>query len=261
MYFMYNCPTCNSPFELGTKFCPKCGCNLEESFIINPICPICHKTYPAGSSFCSADGAKLVSPEKLTPKCVICGTQYSSETKFCPKDGGAVIPEALRYAKKGNVNTHTSLYLNKASLGSRFVASLLDGLICAGLSIPAIIFYVIGMANVSHSYYGSTDYSGSVFFFFLAFILYIIPLVYIFIKDGLGEGQSWGKKAMEIKVINVSDNSNCTKGTSALRALISWLINLIPFVGWLIEPIMVIATSDGRRLADKAAGTMVVNIK
>ena len=258
---MYNCPTCNSPFELGTKFCPKCGCNLEESFIINPICPICHKTYPAGSSFCSADGAKLVSPEKLTPKCVICGTQYSSETKFCPKDGGAVIPEALRYAKKGNVNTYTSLYLNKASLGSRFVASLLDGLICAGLSIPAVIFYVIGMANVSHSYYGSTDYSGSVFFFFLAFILYIIPLVYIFIKDGLGEGQSWGKKAMEIKVINVSDNSNCTKGTSALRALISWLINLIPFVGWLIEPIMVIATSDGRRLADKAAGTMVVNIK
>ncbi len=258
---MYNCPTCNSPFELGTKFCPKCGCNLEESFIINPICPICHKTYPAGSSFCSADGAKLVSPEKLTPKCVICGTQYSSETKFCPKDGGAVIPEALRYAKKGNVNTYTSLYLNKASLGSRFVASLLDGLICAGLSIPAIIFYVIGMAYVSHSYYGSTDYSGSVFFFFLAFILYIIPLVYIFIKDGLGEGQSWGKKAMEIKVINVSDNSNCTKGTSALRALISWLINLIPFVGWLIEPIMVIATSDGRRLADKAAGTMVVNIK
>ena len=258
---MFNCPNCNSPFELGTKYCPKCGCNLEESFIINPICPICHKTYPTGSSFCSADGAKLVSPEKLTPKCVICGTQYSSETKFCPKDGGAVIPEALRYAKKGNVNTHTSLYLNKASLGSRFVASLLDGLICAGLSIPAIIFYVIGMANVSHSYYGSTDYSGSVFFFFLAFILYIIPLVYIFIKDGLGEGQSWGKKAMEIKVINVSDNSNCTKGTSALRALISWLINLIPFVGWLIEPIMVIATSDGRRLADKAAGTMVVNIK
>ena len=258
---MYYCPTCNTPFELGTKFCPKCGCNLEESYIINPVCPICHKTYPAGSSFCSADGAKLVSPEKLTPKCVICGTPYSSETKFCPKDGGAVIPEALRYVQNGKVNTPVTLYPQKASLGNRFVASLLDGLICVGLSIPAIIFYAIGMANVSYNYYGSTDYSGSVFYFFIALILYFLPLVYTFIKDGLGEGQSWGKKAMNIKVINVSDNSNCNKGTSALRALISWLINLVPFIGWLIEPIMVLATSDGRRLADKAAGTMVVNIK
>ena len=249
---MYYCPTCNTPFELGTKFCPKCGCNLEESFIINPICPICHKTYPAGSSFCSADGAKLVSPEKLTPKCVICGNIYSSETKFCPKDGGAVIPEAYRFAHSGNVNTSATLYPNKASLGSRFVASLLDGLICVGLSIPAIIFFVIG--DVSQ---GS---SGSVSFFFLAFLLYFIPLFYTFIKDGLGEGQSWGKKAMDIKVIHVSDNTNCTKRTSALRALISVLINLIPFIGWLIEPIMVLATPDGRRLADKAAGTMVVNI-
>lgn len=200
------------------------------------------------SWFCSADGAKLVSPEKLTPKCVICGTLYSSETKFCTKDGGAVIPEAYRYAQNGNVNTSATLYPNKASLGSRFVASLLDDLICVGLSIPAIIFFVIGME------------SGSVFFFFLAFILYFIPLFYTFIKDGLGEGQSWGKKTMDIKVIHVSDNTNCTKRISALRALISVLINLVPFIGWLIEPIMVLATSDGRRLADKAAGTMVVNI-
>lgn len=257
---MYNCPTCNTPFELGTKFCPKCGCNLEESFILTPVCPTCHKSYPAGSLYCTVDGAKLVSPEKLTPKCVICGTQYSAETKFCPKDGGAVIPEALRYAK-GNIDIHSTTYLNKASLGSRFVAYLLDGLICVGLSIPSGIFYAIGMANVTHGDYGSTDYSGSVFFFFLAVLLYIIPLVYTFIKDGLGEGQSLGKKAMDIKVINLSDKSNCTKGRSALRALISWLLNLVPFIGWLIEPIMVIATSDGRRLADKAAGTMVVNIK
>jgi hypothetical protein len=167
--------------------------------IINPICPICHKTYPAGSSFCSIDGAKLVSPEKLTPKCVICGTQYSSETKFCPKDGGAVIPEALRYAKNGNINTPSALYPTKASLGSRFVASILDGLICFGLFIPAIFFYVIGLETDSYGYNGSTDFSGSEFFFFLAFILYIIPLVYTFIKDGLGEGQSWGKKLWILK--------------------------------------------------------------
>ena len=258
---MYNCPTCSTPIEIGTKLCPKCGCNLEESFIVEPVCPVCYKSYSAGSTFCVADGAKLVSPEKLIPRCVICGTQYSADTKFCPKDGGAVIPEALRYSSYGNQNQRSNVILEKASLGSRFIASLLDGLLCVGLSIPAIIFYSIGLANISHSYYGSDDYSGAIFFFFLAFILYSIPLIYTFVKDGLGCGQSWGKKVMDIKVVNVSDKSNCTKGTSALRALIGWLINLVPFVGWLIEPIMVLAKSDGRRLADKVAGTMVINVK
>jgi uncharacterized RDD family membrane protein YckC/predicted nucleic acid-binding Zn ribbon protein len=256
---MYNCPTCNQPFESGTKFCSKCGCNLEESFIENPVCPKCHKSYPAGTTFCTADGAKLVSPNKLIPKCVICGTQYSADTKFCPKDGGAVIPEAFRYAP-GAAAQGGSFGPQKADLGNRFVASLLDSLIVTGLSIPAFIFYSLGIANTVNELYGSVDYSGSVFFFLLAVVTYFIPLVYQFIKDGLGEGQSWGKKVMKIKVIKVSDNSNCTKGTSALRALIGLLLCCIPFVGWLIEPIIVLATPDGRRLADKAAGTMVVNV-
>lgn len=255
---MFDCPKCNTSFESGTKFCPKCGCNLEESFIINPVCPVCHKSYPAGSTFCTIDGAKLVSPEKLIPKCVICGTQYSADTKFCPKDGGAVIPEALRYT----TSTHNIKYtgsVEKASLGNRFVASLLDGLVAGALSIPAIIFYCIGLANVTTGYYGDSNYASAAIFFVFAFFLYFIPLIYNFIKDGMGDGQSIGKKAMNIKVINVSDNSSCTKGTSALRALIGGLIGIVPLVGWLIEPIMVIATSDGRRLADKVAGTMVIN--
>lgn len=256
---MYNCPTCNEPFNLGTKFCPKCGCNLEESFIENPVCPICHKSYPAGATFCTADGSKLVSPDKLIPKCVICGTQYPADTRFCPKDGGAVIPEALRYATGTTVHNGTT-YSQKADLGNRFVAYLLDALICLGLAIPAIIFYGIGIASATTNYYGSTDYSSSVVFFILAFFAYFIPLVYALIKDGMGDGQSWGKKVMKIKVINVANSSNCTKGTSALRNLIGSLISGIPVVGWLIEPIMVIATADGRRLADKAAGTMVVNV-
>ena len=189
---MYNCPTCNTPFEMGTKFCPKCGCNLEEAFIIDPVCPVCHKTYPAGSTFCTNDGAKLVSPEKLIPKCVICGTQYTSDTKYCPKDGGAIIPEALRYAHSHQSHgSNTAVYLEKASMGNRFVASLLDSLICVGLGIPAIIFYAIGMANVTTDYYGSTNYAGAAVFFILAFLLYIIPLIYTFIKDGLGNCQSW----------------------------------------------------------------------
>ena len=44
------------------------SCNLEESFIEDPICPVCRKSYPAGSTYCIVDGTKLVSPDKLIPK-------------------------------------------------------------------------------------------------------------------------------------------------------------------------------------------------
>ena len=49
-------------------------------------------------------------------------------------------------------------------------------------------------------------------------------------------------------------------GVSVIRNLIGIFIVLIPFVGWLIEPIMVLVSSGGRRVADRIAGTMVVNV-
>lgn len=251
---MYKCPKCDEPFEIGIKFCTKCGCNIESLFIENPICPICHEQYSAGTIYCIKDGSKLVSPEKLTPKCVICGTQYPEDIKFCPKDGGVVIPEALRYTN--HLHKTNGVCLQKANLGKRFVANLLDSLITIGLCIPTAIFCVIGVLCIP-------DYQDpgaiSVLFFFLAAFAYCIPIIYVFIKDGMGEGQSWGKKAMKIKVVNINDHTNCTKKASALRALVNYALSLIPIIGWLIEPIMVLATSNGRRLADKAAETMVIN--
>jgi uncharacterized RDD family membrane protein YckC len=249
------CPKCNTEFELGTRFCQRCGCNLELEFIQNPVCPKCHKTYPAETKFCNIDGAKLTSPDKLIPKCVKCGLAYPADTKFCPVDGGAVIAEAYRYGQANTVLPNSGTY-PKASLGNRFLASLLDGLITIGLAIPAIIFYAIGMAQLD-SHRRSDD--AFVWFIFAVF-LYFIPLIYSFIKDGLGQGQSWGKKAVGLMVVYLPKNTPCTKGESAIRCLIGSLLGIIPFVGWLIEPIMVLANEDGRRLADKVANTQVIEI-
>jgi uncharacterized RDD family membrane protein YckC len=255
----YNCPRCNTEFLEGTKFCQSCGCNLELEFIENPICPKCQKSFTAGSKFCDIDGAKLVSPEKLVPKCVKCGTEYSIETKFCPKDGGEVIPEAFRYGANEQ-NNSPQFYFNgnylKASLGNRFLASLLDGLIMTGLAIPAIILYFVGLSKVSA--YNSDE---AMPLFILAVFLYFIPLTYSFIKDGLGKGQSLGKKAVGLMVIHLPDNNPCSFGQSFLRNFIMTLINIVPFIGWLVEPIIVLASADGRRLGDKAANTQVIEMK
>ena len=254
------CPKCSSEFITGTKFCQTCGCNLELEFIENPTCPKCKTTYPTNTKFCVKDGAKLFRPEDLIPKCVICNIAYSDDIKFCPRDGGEIkiilkqqFSQPTSYTNDAYRNNQNQKF-PKASLENRFLASLLDGLICLGLSIPAILLLIAALNKLK----GNEDDSAPGLFF-MAFFFYLIPLVYNFLKDGIGQGQSLGKKALDIMVVNLDNNTPCDKGKSFLRNFISNLVVIIPFFGWLIEPIMVLATDDGRKLGDKAANTQVID--
>ena len=255
---MYNCPKCQAPFEKGTRFCNSCGCNLEEDFIFDPVCPSCGKHYPDGTKFCDIDGGRLVSPDKLVPKCVRCGKEYPADTKFCPDDGGAVIAEAYRLppssATQPAVGAPGDKY-PKADLLKRFGAYIIDRLICTGLAIPAIVFVFFGIIQLEE--YGNN--SGLVFVI-IGFISVVIPAVYYFIKDGLVNGQSWGKRAVGLMVVQIIDDAPCTKLKSSLRGLITMLIGSVP-LGSFVEPILVIATKNGRRLADLAAETKVIHIE
>ena len=134
----------------------------------------------------------------------------------------------------------------KASLEKRFLALLLDELIFWGLAIPAMIIIMIHNSPLP--------------LIILADILLILSCIYRFIKDGLGKGQSWGKKAVGLMVVYLPNNTLCSIEKSCLRCLIGCLITTIPLFGWLIEPIMILVTQDGRRLADKVAGTQVIEI-
>ena len=276
---VYQCPKCSTEFSQGTKFCPSCGCNLELEFIENPICPKCHKEFSAGTKFCDIDGAKLTTHEKLIPKCVKCGKAYPAGTKYCPDDGGAIIPEAFRYGtsfKEHKASFGDSFVATqkpnssypKASLGNRLVAAILDSLIVTGLSSPFLIFSFKSVFSIISSVFGGSESSNNTVLYIVSVFLFIIALVYGFIKDGLGEGQSWGKKAVGLMVVYLPNNTPCSAGQSCLRYLIGLLLGviaIIPVIGWLIasliEPIMVLATVDGRRLADKAANTQVIEKK
>lgn len=250
----YNCPKCGSEFQKGTKFCQTCGCNLALEYIEQPVCPTCKISYPTNTKFCVNDGSKLVRPEDLIPKCVKCHTPYSDDIKFCPRDGGEVKIILTRHLSQfvyGERQPYQGFNVNhrypKASLGDRFLAALLDSLITTGLSIPAITFFILGIEEDSDG------------FFIFGFILYLIPLIYTFIKDGLGQGQSWGKKALDIMVVKLENKMPCDKRKSFFRNFVSGLITIIPIIGWLIEPIMVLATDDGRKLGDRAANTQVID--
>ena len=150
----------------------------------------------------------------------------------------------------------------KAPLGERFWASVLDGFISLGLSLPTFICLWLALQKSRRSYfdYDNYDPGGAVMLVLLGVFLYLMPLAYGFIKDGLGQGQSWGKKNMYLMVVDLSTNQPCGKGKSAARHFISALVCMLPFIGWLIECIMVLASSDGRKLGDLAANTQVVHI-
>jgi uncharacterized RDD family membrane protein YckC len=140
----------------------------------------------------------------------------------------------------------------KASLGARFVAMLVDGLIFA---VPGVIF-IVGAVFAGKADNGALAAILGV----LGGLIYIWAVVYAFIKDGRPNGQSIGKKMMDLMVVHLPTNQPCSKGQSAGRCGIMLLLNMIPYVGWLIEPIVAMAASDGRRLGDKAANTQVIAV-
>jgi len=142
----------------------------------------------------------------------------------------------------------------KASLGNRFVASFLDGLLTMLLCAPAIAAFAF--ASSDEDSYGEETNTTLIF---VGVFLLVIPIAYNLLKDGFGQGQSIGKKAMGLVVVNLEDNSPCTKTKSFVRNMVSFLCQFIPLIGGLLEPIMVLATPDGRKIGDKAANTQVVN--
>ena len=79
-----------------------------------------------------------------------------------------------------------------------------------------------------------------------------IQLGYLLFSDGLGEGQSFGKKLVKIAVVDRSTGAPCTYGGSLLRNL----VRMLGVFDWAF------ALGERRqRLGDKAANTIVVKLR
>jgi len=102
----------------------------------------------------------------------------------------------------------------------------------------------------------------------------MIGATYIIIADGLFDGRSIGKYIIGLRVIRESDGEEATFTDSFIRNALFGLIVLfgvMPFLRWLLiltvgllivifETYYVVATADGRRVGDLAAGTLVVDV-
>jgi len=140
----------------------------------------------------------------------------------------------------------------KVKFGTRVWAHIIDSFVPGVPMIGFMILAGIGIASGA-SILGVLGFIGVVCSLFWG-------LYYSFTKDGRTGGQSIGKKKCGLMVVNITTNKPCTKGESALRALDLIFLNMIPIVGWLVEPIVVLSSEDGRRLGDKFADTQVINV-
>lgn len=168
-----------------------------------------------------------------------------------PQGGTAPFPPNSYAAEVLAPGAPGALY-SKAPLGGRFVAYFLDGLI-GGVPIGVAALAVVAAVSAE-----STPLIAVTML--AAFAALVWGLWYLFTKDGRPNGQSIGKKAMGLMVVHLPTNQPCTRGQSALRYLVLFGLGLIPYVGWLVEPIVTLTAAGGQRLGDKVANTQVIAV-
>lgn len=217
---------------------------------MNNVCPVCKTSYPPDVQFCINDGTKL-------------GVPINNPFEQKPKlEANPFSPPAYNpfESQSDRTNPFTKPLpvgqpYPKASLGNRFLAALIDGLIIIGLLIPGGALLIFAFIAA----YGSDEGLAITLGVIGVLAVLCLPIAYMLFKDGFGQGQSYGKKALGLVVVDLDTYMPCGKAKSLARNIVSTLVGMFPLVGQFVEPIMVIATEDGRKLGDRAANTMVVD--
>ncbi len=137
-------------------------------------------------------------------------------------------------------NQNIEIDLELASLGERILAFFIDAIIISFI----LIAFSIAIANVNLESW--------------MLIIMVIPFMfYSFLFEYLGNGQSLGKRAMNIKVVKL-DGTTPTVGSYLLRWLFR-LIDIYVLYGG-VSVISIIVTENGQRIGDLAAGTIVIKV-
>ncbi len=130
------------------------------------------------------------------------------------------------------VGTPRTVGLPLATLGERFAGHFIDGtLSCGGIVLGSYIGRSLGVGPLP------------------AVAMFV---AYLLFSDGLGSGQSFGKKVVKIAVVDEKTGAPCTFGRSFLR-------NAVRFFG--VFDWAFIFGERRQRLGDKAANTIVVRVK
>lgn len=139
------------------------------------------------------------------------------------------------------------IHQTPASIGERLVARIIDYVLLFLYIISTV--YILERANI-HA-------SSGISFVLLFLFIYLPAFFYSLLCEVFNQGQSVGKKLLNIRVIKV-DGSTPGLGSYLLR----WLLYTVdvPLTGGL-GVVVVLLNKNGQRLGDLAGGTMVIKEK
>lgn len=140
-----------------------------------------------------------------------------------------------------------------AGVGSRVAAALIDYAICL-LAYAAILIGVssLGMRGLLGSQSRGAAWGAAILYLLLFGILW----GYYVLFEGLGDGQTPGKRMLRLRAVRDGGYS-VTFGASAVRNLVR-LLDMQPVFTYGVAIASVLLTKRGKRLGDLAAGTIVV---
>lgn len=160
-----------------------------------------------------------------------------------------------------------------APLGKRFLAFVVDGMIgglvlftLVGLLmayfISAMLFLQWPLLQAIAENTTETTFNLYILATFLSFIWFAY---YGLLRDSFKNGQSWGKRLLGLRVIELEGNRPCSRGSSFTRNFLglalAFVAVFLPLIGWtlfFVEPYAVISSKQGQRFGDRWARTQVV---
>lgn len=231
-------------------------------------CPECARLNALDANFCAGCGRKIADVEAAAPVifCSRCGRENSRQNRFCVGCGAGLGVISPVYANAGDAyappyeNDSAGVHYGteekkwrypRASISNRVLATLTDWALYAAVLFLAM--FLVTLLDFRGRY---SEQSISAAGVALLIFCGMVMTFYLFFKDGLGNGQSFGKRLWGLMVVRVKDNQPCKFSGSVLRSLAF----LIPY-SLLFELALICADDRGVRVGDRFAGTQVIEKK
>jgi len=146
---------------------------------------------------------------------------------------------------------HVAIGYELADLGSRFAALLIDGLLL--LTGLLVVWLLIPLAVGA---IGLPAWITEPGVFVLVLLGFVWTWGYFFYFEGFRDGQTPGKKRMQIRAVHDGGYALTARG-AAIRNLLR-IVDMQPGMTWLLGGMCMMLSGKTKRLGDMAAGSVVV---